>query len=187
MLHGASNDSGRAERTPTQATRIGQAPAAGHRAPGTIRDPISPASPEDQPSVRPWLTLRRRGRVIENDEYAAFARRVLAAWSRRVASGDIEAIVELAAAARDVDDAPRDAVADLRGHGYSWAEIAARLGVTRQAQQCWGGSRKPDGNEHASQQARGHFNPSRDPDDRHQHVREEPRELPALFLTLRSL
>jgi len=44
------------------------------------------------PSVKQPLTAKRRKRVIENDEYAAFLRRVLAAYSRRVAVGDIDAI-----------------------------------------------------------------------------------------------
>jgi DNA-directed RNA polymerase specialized sigma24 family protein len=87
------------------------------------------------------LTSRRRQKVTENDEYAAFARRVLQAWARRVAAGDIDAIADMAAAARELDDVMRDAVTGLRGKGYSWAEIAARLGVTRQAaQQRWGGN-----------------------------------------------
>jgi hypothetical protein len=83
----------------------------------------------------------RRRRVTENDEYAAFARRVLRAWARRVAAGDIDAITDMAAAVSELEDAIRQGVAGLRGKGYSWAEIAARLGVTRQAaQQRWGGS-----------------------------------------------
>jgi DNA-directed RNA polymerase specialized sigma24 family protein len=86
------------------------------------------------------LTSRRRSRVTENDEYAAFARRVLRAWARRVAAGDVDAIADMAAAACELDDAMRTAVTGLRGKGYSWAEIAARLHVTRQAaQQRWGG------------------------------------------------
>jgi hypothetical protein len=45
----------------------------------------------------------------------------------------------MAAAAREFDQAIKEAVSGLRGKGYSWAEIAARLGVTRQAaQQRWG-------------------------------------------------
>jgi DNA-directed RNA polymerase specialized sigma24 family protein len=41
--------------------------------------------------------------------------------------------------ATDLDDALSQAVTGLRMAGYSWAEIAARLGVTRQAaQQRWG-------------------------------------------------
>lgn len=40
---------------------------------------------------------------------------------------------------RELDTATQQAVDGLRGFGYSWAEIAARLGTTRQAtQQRWG-------------------------------------------------
>ena len=61
------------------------------------------------------------------------------AWARRVAAGDIDAIADMATAAGELDDAMRQAVTGLRAKGYSWAEIAARLGVTRQAaQQRWG-------------------------------------------------
>jgi len=90
-------------------------------------------------SVNGSLTVKRRWRVVENDEYAAFVRRVLRAYSRRVASGDIEAITEMAAIAAEMDTAIRDAITGLRACGYSWADIAARLGITRQgAQQRWG-------------------------------------------------
>ena len=42
--------------------------------------------------------------------------------------------------ADDLDHAIRDAITGLRGHGYSWADIGTRLGITRQAaQQRWGG------------------------------------------------
>ena len=86
------------------------------------------------------LTAKRRTRVVENDEYAAFLRRVIAAYSRRVAAGDIEAITTMAALADHLDTAIRQAITGLRNYGYSWAEIAARLGITRQgAQQRWGG------------------------------------------------
>jgi hypothetical protein len=78
---------------------------------------------------------------VENDEYAAFVRRVLRGYARRVARGDIDAIADMAAIAGELDGVMRQAVGGLRGAGYSWAEIAARLGVTRQAaQQRWGGS-----------------------------------------------
>ena len=98
------------------------------------RQPLQTAS-----SVNGSLTAKRRWRVVENDEYAAFARRVLAAYSRRVASGDIEAITGMAAIAAEMDTAIRDAITGLRARGYSWADIAARLGITRQgAQQRWG-------------------------------------------------
>ena len=101
---------------------------------------MTPAALTAQSSVNRPLTAKRRSRVVENDEYAAFARRVIAAYSRRVAGGDIEAITAMTALADDLDDAIRQAITGLRASGYSWADIAARLGITRQgAQQRWGG------------------------------------------------
>ena len=89
--------------------------------------------------VKASLTPKRRGRVVENDQYAAFVRRVIAALSRRVATGDIDAISDMTSIATELDDAITEAVTGLRKAGYSWADIAARLGVTRQAaQQRWG-------------------------------------------------
>jgi hypothetical protein len=89
-------------------------------------------------TVNTPLTPKRRSRVIENDDYAAFVRRVIRAYSRRVAAGDIEAITGMAALAADFDDAIGQAITGLRSFGYSWADIAARLGITRQgAQQRW--------------------------------------------------
>ena len=90
-------------------------------------------------TVNKPLTSKRRSRVVENDEYAAFLRRVIRAYSRRVASGDIEAITTMANLAGHLDDATRQAITGLRQSGYSWADIALRLGITRQgAQQRWG-------------------------------------------------
>jgi hypothetical protein len=86
-------------------------------------------------TVNGSLTPKRVRRVVENDEYAAFARRVIRAYSRRVASGDIEALTDMAAIAVEVDTAITDAVTGLRAFGYSWADIGARLGITRQAAQ----------------------------------------------------
>ena len=76
----------------------------------------------------------------ENDEYAAFARRVLRAYARRVALGDIEALTLMTDLASEIDTAISQAVQGLRESGYSWAEIGSRLGITRQAAwQRWGG------------------------------------------------
>ena len=85
------------------------------------------------------MTPKRRGRGVENDQYAALVRRVIAAYSRRVAAGDIDAISDMTSIAAELDDAISQAVTGLRMAGYSWADIAERLGVTRQAaQQRWG-------------------------------------------------
>ena len=88
------------------------------------------------------MTAKRRYRADENDEYAAFLRRVIAAYSRRVAAGDIEAITTVAALADHLEDATRQAFTGLRAFGYSWADIALRLGITRLgAQQRWADSK----------------------------------------------
>ena len=76
---------------------------------------------------------------MENDDYAAFARRIVAGHGRRIAAGDVERLRDLVALAEEVDHATATVVAGLRRVGYSWAEIATRLGITRQAaQQRWG-------------------------------------------------
>jgi hypothetical protein len=82
-----------------------------------------------------------RNRVVENYDYAAFIRRIIRAYSRRIAAGDIEAVPDMVRLSNDIDAAIRDAIRELRRkHGYSWADIGLRLGVTRQAaQQRWGG------------------------------------------------
>jgi DNA-directed RNA polymerase specialized sigma24 family protein len=92
-----------------------------------------------QNTVNKPLTPGRARLSVPNEEYAAFTRRILRAYARRVAAGDIDAMTRLAALAEEIDAAIRQAVTGLRLHGYSWAEIGARLGVTRQAaQQHWG-------------------------------------------------
>jgi hypothetical protein len=91
-------------------------------------------------TVNDPLTPKRSKGVVENDAYAAFARRILRAYSRRVATGDIEALADLVQLADHIETAIQDAVIGLREFGYSWAEIGTRLGVSKQAaQQRWGG------------------------------------------------
>ena len=96
--------------------------------------------PGERPSVvNHFLTANRRRRVVENDEYALFLRRVIRAYSRRVAAGDIEAVADMTAIADEIGTAIQDAITGLRATGYSWADIALRLNITRQAaQQRWG-------------------------------------------------
>jgi len=92
-------------------------------------------------TVKPRLPRQRRD-VVENNEFAAFCRRIVRAHGRRVAAGDIEALADMISLAADLETSIRQAVIGLREFGYSWTEIAQRLGVTRQAaQQRWGGDR----------------------------------------------
>jgi hypothetical protein len=90
-------------------------------------------------TVKAQLTPKRRKRHVENDEYAAFARRVLRGYGRRIAAGDVDAIADLGGLLGEVETALARAVTGLRDRGYSLAEIGLRLGVTRQAvHQRWG-------------------------------------------------
>jgi hypothetical protein len=90
-------------------------------------------------TVNRQLTAKSTRPAVENDAYAAFVRRVLRAYSRRIATGDIEALTRMADLADDIDTAIREAITGLRAYGYSWADIGRQLGVTRQAaQQRWG-------------------------------------------------
>ncbi|GAA2510901.1 hypothetical protein [Pilimelia columellifera] len=99
-------------------------------------------------TVNTTLTLptqpkpQRRRTVVENNDYAAFTRRIIAAHGRRVAAGDVEALRDLTALSVVLDEAITTAVIGLRRtYGYSWAEIGSRLGITRQAaQQRFGGT-----------------------------------------------
>jgi DNA-binding Lrp family transcriptional regulator len=101
-------------------------------------------------TVKPALTPNRRRRVkrvVENDQFDAFARRILRAYARRVAAGDVEALRSLAALSAEVDAVTRLAVLGLkqRPYAYSWSEIADRLGVSRQAAQMRYGDRTDRG------------------------------------------
>jgi hypothetical protein len=90
-------------------------------------------------SVNDRLTPNRPRRPVDNDEYASFARRVLRAYARRVATGDIDALTSMTDLSEEIDTAIGQAVTGLRSCGYSWADIGTRLRITRQAaQQRWG-------------------------------------------------
>lgn len=71
----------------------------------------------------------------ESDEFGAFVRRIVRAYARRVGDRDIEALTGLAALRDEVDAAIVEAVKQLHGDPYSWAEIGRALGTTRQAAQ----------------------------------------------------
>jgi hypothetical protein len=95
--------------------------------------PFPEEEPVRPPDVNRRMTRKRRGPAVENDQYAAFLRRALRAYARRIAAGDIDSFTEMAAIAAEMDQVLRHAVAGLRAAGFSWADIAARTGTTRQA------------------------------------------------------
>jgi hypothetical protein len=101
-------------------------------------------------TVKPALTpkLRKRSRrEVENASFDAFVRRILRAYARRVAAGDVEALGSLSLLSSEVDAVTRLAVAGLRQtpYSYSWSEIADRLGVSKQAVQMRYGDRTDRG------------------------------------------
>ena len=83
-------------------------------------------------------TTRRVGgapkRVKETAEYGAFARRIIAGYRRRVGTaadiGSLRGLVDLRA---ELDAAINDAGRDLVAAGYTYADLADALGVTRSA------------------------------------------------------
>ncbi len=101
--------------------------------PSNVNQTLTPQPPTALPKPR-------RRPVVENDEYAGFVRRIIRAHARRVASGDVEALTDMVALSSLLDESISQAVTGLRAHGYSWADIGTRLGISRQAaQQRWGG------------------------------------------------
>jgi hypothetical protein len=92
-------------------------------------------------AVKPVVTRKRVKRVRSNEEFDAFTRRILRAYARRVASGDVEALRSMATLSVEVDAVIALAVLGLRKVPYSWAEIADRLGTSRQAAQMRYGDR----------------------------------------------
>ena len=106
------------------------------------------------PTVNHSLTPRRHAApalvappgaaaTVENDDYAAFTRRIVVAHGGRIATGDIEGLATLAALAATSTTPYTIAITGLREAGYSWADIGERLGITRQAAQQRFGT--PDG------------------------------------------
>ena len=122
------------------------APSLVHIAPADRSDVNSHLTPlPSDRSIQPGSTSRRGSRRrrredVENDAYLVFVARVITAAGKRVATGDVDALPDLARLSAEVDAALITAVQGLREFGYSWEQIASRLGVTRQAaQQRWGG------------------------------------------------
>ena len=114
-------------------------PAAQDDVKGTLTPDTTADSTTSQQPAGSARARKRRRAGVENTDYAAFAARVIRAHARRVADGDVDALADLLRLAVEVDNATHTAVTGLRTFGYSWGEIAARLGTTRQAaQQRWG-------------------------------------------------
>jgi hypothetical protein len=72
----------------------------------------------------------------ETSEISAMLSRMVRAYGRRLADADPADLADAVELQRLLDRTVGEAVAHLRAtHGFSWAELAAELGVTRQAAQ----------------------------------------------------
>lgn len=80
-------------------------------------------------------------RTRETPEYAAFCRRIIKSYAKRVADADEVDLGEMIAVRDEMDAAIQAAVDGLRARGESWAYIGAGLGTTRQAAQMRFGKR----------------------------------------------
>lgn len=81
-------------------------------------------------------TLRGTYSATDNEIFCEAVERMVMAMGRRVASGDIDGLTALARLREAVTVATKSAVTQLRAeHGYSWADVARPLGITRQSAQ----------------------------------------------------
>ena len=75
----------------------------------------------------------------EPDEQGRFLSRMVRAFGRRVGGTDPQGLAAMAQVDADLAEAMERAVHALRDQGFSWSEIAAPLGISKQAAaQRWG-------------------------------------------------
>lgn len=70
---------------------------------------------------------------VENDRYALFCGRVVKSLGDRVGAGDCHHLVYIRELKELCEEAEGRAVLGLLAQGYSYAEIGAGLGISRQA------------------------------------------------------
>lgn len=70
---------------------------------------------------------------VENESYAEFCMRVAKSLGDRVGDGDVEHLRFIRTLREVVEEAEGRAILGLLAQGYSYAEIGAGLGISRQA------------------------------------------------------
>lgn len=104
-------------------------------------DRRSTVSPTTQRKIERQRSVDAGLGGTDHGDYYAFARRLARAFGRRVAASDPDDLALLLSLRDEVDEAIGTAVRAQRAAGFSWAEIAAPLAMTKQAaQQRWGKS-----------------------------------------------
>jgi hypothetical protein len=74
---------------------------------------------------------KREKKTYENDQYFAMVGRMVRAAGKRAAE-DVDALPFLLDLQKQVEAATVTAIEGLKADGYSWADIADRVGMTRQ-------------------------------------------------------
>lgn len=83
------------------------------------------------------MTGAERG--SDHGEYSGMVRRTIRAFGRRLGKADPEDLALILDMRAELDDAIATAVMGQRAAGFSWAEIARGIGMSRQAAfQRWG-------------------------------------------------
>lgn len=78
--------------------------------------------------------MTRTRPVVETEQYLEAVQRMLRALGRRVADADIDLLAELDNCRHTIDEIVGIAARHLHeAHGYSWAQIGAALGITKQS------------------------------------------------------
>jgi hypothetical protein len=84
---------------------------------------------------------KRARRTVETADFCAMMSRMIRAHRKRVAAGSAEDLADLVALRAELDEAINEGAQALHDSGLSWTEIAAALGVSRQAaRQRFGGA-----------------------------------------------
>lgn len=72
----------------------------------------------------------------DTSEFHAMLTRMVRSYGRRLADSDPSDLADALQLARQLEDAIGNAVAELRAvHGFSFTDVGAALGITRQAAQ----------------------------------------------------
>jgi hypothetical protein len=80
---------------------------------------------------------RRAERIVENPDFGKAAVRMIRAMARRTGASDAATFALLWQMQNETADAVVEAIDLLRGQGFSWADLGAEIGVTRNAVSQW--------------------------------------------------
>jgi hypothetical protein len=98
---------------------------------------------------------QRAERVTETGEFGRAAIRMIRQMARRVGGSDIAEFGAMWEVRTEAEGAVTKAIDDLRSAGYSWTEIGAEIGWTRQRLTQWRERREPQSERNGTLRADG--------------------------------